>query len=148
MCTFRIQVFEKYLYSNTSVRIRLLLILILLKLNIITLKTIRCESKETILASLSEESKTKRRRRNKIGIQITFISWILEFLGGTIVLLRYLLFQTHNGGEWLDRLFALFDFFFCIVLVPLSYLLNDEAVKVAIEVKGWSKVLNQRNQIQ
>ena len=131
-----------------GLHVRLLLILILLKLNIITLKTIRCESKETILASLSEESKTKRRRRNKIGIQITFISWILEFLGGTIVLLRYFLFQTNNGGEWLDRLFALFDFFFCIVLVPLSYLLNDEAVKLAIEVKGWSKVLYPRNKIQ
>ena len=146
MCTLRIQVFETDLYSHTIERI-MLLILILLKLTIINL-TNRCESKETILASLSEESKIKRRRRNKIGIQITFISWILEFLGGTIVLLRYFLFQTDNSGEWLDRLFALFDFFFCIVLVPLSYLLNDEAVKLAIEVKGWSKVLYPRNKIQ
>ena len=117
-------------------------------MTIMTLITNRCESKETILASLSEESKIKRRRRNKIGIQITAISWILEFLGGTIAVSRYFLFQTHHGGEWLDRLFALFDFFVCMVLVPLSYLLNDEAVKLAIEVKGWSGGLNPRNQIQ
>ena len=87
---------------------------------------------------MSEESKIKRRRRNTIGIQITAISWILEFFGGIIALIRFWMFQTKDGGEWADRMFSLLGLFICMVLIPLSYLLNNEAVKVAIQVKGWS----------
>ena len=112
------------------------------------LYTIRSESKETILASLSEESKIKRRRRNIIGIQVTAISWVLEFIGGAIALSRYWLFQTQHVGEWVDRVFALFDFFVCMIPIPLSYLLNEEAIKLAIEIKGWSSVLLRKNQSQ
>ena len=100
------------------------------------------------MACLSEESKIKRRRRNTIGIQITAISWALEFIGGSITLVRYWLFQIQHGGEWVDRIFALFDFFVCMIPIPLSYLLNEEAVKLAIEVKGWSSFLYRRNQSQ
>ena len=109
-------------------------------------ENVRSECKETILACLSEDSKIKRRRRNKIGIQIAAISWALEFVGGSIALVRYCLFQTQHGGEWVDRIFALFDFFVCMIPIPLSYLLNEEAVKLAIEVKGWSSFLYRRNE--
>ena len=97
------------------------------------------------MASLSEESKIKRRRRNTIGIQITVISWILEFFGGTIALARFWMFQTKDGGEWADRMFSLLGLFICMVLIPLSYLLNNETVKVAIQVKGWSNFVFKRN---
>ena len=110
------------------------------------LQTIRSECKETVLACLSEESKIKRRRRNVIGIQIAAISWALEFIGGSIALVRYWLFQIQHGGEWVDRIFSLFDFFVCMIPIPLSYLLNEEAVKLAIEVKGWSSFLYRRNE--
>ena len=105
----------------------------------------RSECKENILASLSEESKIKRRRRTTIGIQITAISWILEFFGGIIALGRFWMFQTKDGGEWADRIFSLFGIFICMVLIPLSYLLNNEAVKVVIQVKGWSNFITKRN---
>ena len=97
------------------------------------------------MASLSEESKIKRRRRNTIGIQITIISWILEFFGGIIALARFWMFQTKDDGEWADRMFSLVGLFISMVLIPLSYLLNNEAVKVAIQVKGWSNFAIKRN---
>ena len=100
------------------------------------------------MACLSEESKIKRRRRNVIGIQIAAISWALEFIGGSIALVRYWLFQIQLGGEWVDRICSLFDFFVCMIPIPLSYLLNEEAVKLAIEVKGWSSFLYRRNENQ
>ena len=58
------------------------------------------------------------------------------------------MFQTKDGGEWADRILSLFGLFLCTVLIPLSYLLNNEAVKVAIQVKGWSNFVTKRNKNQ
>ena len=36
------------------------------------------------------------------------ISWALEFIGGSIALVRYWLFQIQLGGEWVDRICSLY----------------------------------------
>ena len=97
----------------------------------------RSESKEHIVASLSKEAILKRRRRNTIGIQITFISWMLEFVAGIAYIARYVMLQRNQDDAWTDRLFAIFDFFVCLILIPGSYLLNDEATKLMIHAQGW-----------
>ena len=104
----------------------------------------RSENKERVLACLSEDSIRKRRRRNTIGIQITVISWVLEFLSGFILVSRYWTMQTNQGSQWTDRMFGFFDIFVCLVLIPSSYLLNDEAVKWAIHAIGWTKFCRSR----
>jgi hypothetical protein len=104
----------------------------------------RSDSKERVIACLSEESIRKRRRRNVIGIQIAVISWMLEFLAGIIYMSRYWLMQTNQDSEWTDRLFALFDVFMCHVLIPVSYLMNNEAVKMLIRAKGWTTFLRSK----
>ena len=98
------------------------------------------------MASLSEDAKLKRRRKTTIGIQITFITWVLELIGICITISRLWLFQSQNSGEWTDRIFALFDFFMCLIPIPLSYLLNDETIKVAIQLKGWIAFLRSPTQ--
>ena len=108
----------------------------------------RSENKAAILASLSDEAKLKRRRKTTIGIQITFISWMLELIGICITMSRLWLFQSQNSGEWTDRIFALFDFFMCLIAIPLSYLLNDETIKIAIQVKGWIAFLRRSTRVQ
>ena len=110
----------------------------------------RSESKDTILASLSEEAKRKRRRKHTIGIQITAVSWMLEFIGGCIVMSRFLLFQKQDGtkDEWTDRILALLDIFVCLIPIPLSYLLNDEAIKLAIQTQGWIRFLRRPNHVE
>ena len=106
----------------------------------------RSENKETILASLSENAKRKRRRKHTIGIQITVLSWFLELIGGSIIMARYLLFQNQdNKDEWTDRILALLDIALCLIPIPLSYLLNDEAIKLAIQAKGWINFLRRPN---
>ena len=104
----------------------------------------RSECKERVLACLSEESIRKRRRRNTIGIQITIISWFLEFFAGLINLSRYWMMQDNQESEWTDRLFIVFDTFVFFVLVPSSYLLNNEAVKIFIAAKGWTMFILSR----
>ena len=108
----------------------------------------RSENKASILASLSEDAKRKRRRKTTIGIQITFISWMLELIGICITISRLWLFQSKNSGEWTDRIFALFDFFMCLIPIPLSYLLNDETIKIAIQLKGWIAFLRRSTRVQ
>ena len=115
---------------------------------ILTLTICRSESKDTILASLSENAKRKRRRKHTIGIQITVLSWFLELIGGSIIMARYLLFQNQdNKDEWTDRILALLDIALCLIPIPLSYLLNDEAIKLAIQAKGWINFLRRPNHI-
>ena len=104
----------------------------------------RSESNEHVLACLSEESIRKRRRRNTIGIQITVISWLLEFFAGIINLSRYWMMQINQDSDWTDRLFLLFDTFVFMVLIPGSYLLNNEAVKLCIHAKGWTTFIINR----
>ena len=104
----------------------------------------RSESRERVLACLSEESIRKRRRRNTIGIQITVISWMLELLSGFIFLYRYWMMQTNQDREWTQRMFGIFDIFVSLVLIPSSYLLNNEAVKIAINTIGWTKFCRSR----
>ena len=73
---------------------------------------------------------------------------MLEFIGGCITMSRLWLFQTQDLGDWTDRIFALIDFFMCLIPIPLSYLLNDEAIKLAIQIKGWLSYLRKPTQIQ
>ena len=99
----------------------------------------RSENNETIIAALSVESILKRRRRHKIGIQITVISWILELFASFIPLSRYLIWTGNEDNEWVDRIVNLVGLFIGSVIVPGSYLLNNEAVKMLIVAHGWTK---------
>ena len=98
---------------------------------------------------MSEDARYKRRRKHTIGIQITAISWFLELIGGCIIISRFLIFQKEDDDkdEWTDRILALSDIFLCLIPIPLSYLLNDEAIKLAIHAKGWIRFLRHPNRI-
>ena len=97
----------------------------------------RSDNKETIIASLSQESILKRRRRNTIGIQITVISWMLEFFANIITVSRYFVWKNAETNEWADRWFVLLALIMSYILIPGSYLLNSEAVKLFILAQGW-----------
>ena len=58
-------------------------------------------------------------------------------MAGSIHLARYWMMQTDQDDEWTDRLFGLLDAFINLVLIPGSYLLNDEAKKLMIYAQGW-----------
>ena len=117
----------------------------------------RSHNNENVIASLSEESILKRRRRHTIGIQITFISWLLELLSGIIM------FTRHSNGTFLFVLSDRFDsedstinsqihesftaYFGAVanfILVPGSYLLNNEVVKLEILSRGWRRFIGSK----
>ena len=89
---------------------------------------------------LSDDSIRKRQRRNTIGIQITVISWMFEFLAGSILIVRHWASQQHLSEE-VYRLLLHLDTSVCLVPIPMSYLLNNEDVKLFIRTKGWTTLL-------
>ena len=117
----------------------------------------RSHNNENVIASLSEEYILKRRRRLTIGIQITIISWLLELLSGIIM------FTRHSNGTFLFVLSDRFDsedstinsqihesftaYFGAVanfILVPGSYLLNNEVVKLEILSRGWRRFIGSK----
>ena len=93
---------------------------------------------EHVKALLSEDSILKRRRQNIIGMKITAISWMLEFLSGFISLLRFWHYQTIKEHQLMDKMFHLFGNALTTIFIPGSYLLNDEAKKLFILARGWT----------
>ena len=121
------------------------------------ISTLRSHNNENVIASLSEEYILKRRRRLTIGIQITIISWLLELLSGIIM------FTRHSNGTFLFVLSDRFDsedstinsqihesftaYFGAVanfILVPGSYLLNNEVVKLEILSRGWRRFIGSK----
>ena len=54
----------------------------------------RAENDRFLRIALSEESRRKRRRTNKVNIQMTVLSWFLEFINGLVGLV--IRFNTTN----------------------------------------------------
>ena len=72
---------------------------------------------------LSEDDRRKRGRQFVVGIQMTVISWCLEFVAGVIVMTSAVSVITGaEGGQ--GKLLP--DLFFSFIVIPASYLLNNE----------------------
>ena len=83
---------------------------------------------------LSEASKLKRRREKMVNLQMTGLSWCLEFFAGISTVIRILV----GNGPWPIKFVAiLFDVCFNFILIPTSYLLNTEVYKSPIIANGW-----------
>ena len=99
----------------------------------------RAENKETIQVVLSEDSKIKRRRRNKVNLQMTVFSWSLEFITGLVLLSINI--KIHNPETNVDFItcMVIFDAFLNFIIIPSSYILNNEVLKKFIMAEGWCK---------
>ena len=51
---------------------------------------------------------------------------------------------TGKNSEWIDRLSQLLVLFISYILVPGSYLLNDEVTKLLIVANGWTKFFHNK----
>ena len=110
---------------------------------------LRSEDGSMVNQLLSEESKIKRNRKMKIGIQTTTISWILEFLGGAVVFLSYSLVQIRD--ECTDFITLLLVVSLNFIFIHASYLMIPPEYKQRVFEQGWntflSKPLNIWNRI-
>ena len=92
----------------------------------------RSEHRGHVRALLTEEAKLKRQRTNTVNIQITFISWLLELIGGLIILpIRFI------EVKWIVRWLILSDIVVNFILIPIVYVLNNDVNKGIIVAEGW-----------
>ena len=83
---------------------------------------------------LSESSKLKRRRMNKVNLQMTVISWSLEFIAGLFCL--GVNFNPESSPD-LISIMVIFDTCLNFIIIPSTYIFNDEVRKRRIIAEGW-----------
>ena len=83
---------------------------------------------------LSEGSKLKRRRMNKVNLQMTVISWCLEFIAGLVCL--GVNFNPESSPD-LISIMVIFDACLSFIIIPSTYIFNDGARKRGIIAEGW-----------
>ena len=101
----------------------------------------RSQNKSFLETVLSEESRIKRRRINKVNIQITAIAWSIEFATGLIACSLRAQAQNPDSSVELTVGIILIDACLNFIIIPSVYLLNNESNKKRIINEGWSKIL-------
>ena len=95
----------------------------------------RSENKESIQAMLSETSKQKRHCSTTISIHITAATWLIEFIGNSILIA----IRFRNTESSMNGMFVLFEvwWFHTAVLIPAMYVCNTDNVKDYLKTIGW-----------
>ena len=94
----------------------------------------RSNGKEFLRDALSEESRAYRRKTLGINIKITFLSWALECMEGTCIMLFWAF-----GGEKSARVCSLLITILIFIITPCTYILNRETTKQIIVLENWFK---------
>ena len=104
----------------------------------------RSENKQFLQIALSETAKLKRRRIGNVNIQMTVISWLLEFftgLGGIVMAVQS---QKPDSDINFIACIWLLDAFLNFIVIPSSYLMNNEVNKTMIIAEGWCRLFSKR----
>ena len=90
---------------------------------------IRCndETMAKLKKILDDSAKARRLRRIHLNIQITFLTWLVEFLGFLFVVLGSFIFGNNN--IYLTFFLQMMTCFVYIVIIPSMYLLNSNDSK-------------------
>ena len=82
---------------------------------------------------LNDIARRKRKKKLSVSIQISALTWILEFFTGVLMLISFLIpynvtLLSHLG---------FFDIILSFVLIPATYILNTEVIKALFIQNGW-----------
>ena len=98
------------------------------------------ENKDVIDALLSEESRVKRNRTKTINLQMTALSWAIEFVTGLLCMIQLVRFdvqeQIHKSATFYAAM-SLSTIFLSFIVIPITYLLNTEVCKAVVVARGW-----------
>ena len=119
--------------------------ILLLELDNVKIIFIFCreENKPRLQSVLSETSKQKRRRRNAVNLQMTIFAWSLEFVTGLVNLSIGI--KIHNPESNVDFItcMVISDGFLNFIIIPSSYILNNDELKIAVIESGWYQFFRQ-----
>ena len=96
--------------------------------------TRRAENKPSLKLAFSEEDQRRRGRQFVVSIQMTFISWSLEFVAGVIIMTT--IASLAYGASLIPFMF-LPDMCVSFLAIPASYLVNDKINRGLVVMNGW-----------
>ncbi len=83
---------------------------------------------------LSEKAKARRRKLSDVNIKVTFMIWLIEFVGSLLLPFIPKIFSHGQSGTAVG---ATVTFSLYFVLLPLAYLMNNSDIKNAIVEENW-----------
>ena len=90
---------------------------------------------------LTEEYKLKRHKQTKVSIQMTVISWSLEFLTGLLNMTAMYISRNEETNVDVIMVIVIVDTSLNFILIPSTYVLNNEMNKTFIMAEGWWKII-------
>ena len=83
---------------------------------------------------LSENAKARRRKLNDVNIKVTFMIWLIEFVGSFIQIFIPKIVGHGQVGTGAGAIFVVSLYF---VLLPFAYLINSSDIKHTIVDESW-----------
>ena len=83
---------------------------------------------------LSDNAKARRRRLNDVNIKVTFMIWLIEFVGSFIQIFIPKMVGHGQVGTATGLIFVVSLYF---VLLPFAYLINSSDIKQTIVDESW-----------
>ena len=101
----------------------------------------RNDQKENIQRLLSEEARTRRSHKYKCSLQLSVLSWSIEFLTGCLMLIDYSLGQSNDIFYFWMYVHPLVDIFLSGVVIPSAYVLKSDLFREFLYNFGWLRTI-------
>ena len=108
---------------------------------IILIVCFRNEQKENIQRLLSEEATTRRSHNYKCSLQLSVLSWSIEFVTGCLMLIDYSLGLSNDIFNVWTYVHPLVDIFLSGVVIPSAYVLKSDLFREFLYNFGWLRTL-------
>ena len=101
----------------------------------------RNDEKENIQRLLSEEARTRRSHKYKCSLQLSVLSWSIEFVTGCLMLIDYSLGLSNDTFHVWTYVHPLVDIFLSGVVIPSAYVLKSDTFRELLYNFGWINTL-------
>ena len=101
----------------------------------------RNDQKETIQRLLSEEAKTRRSKNFRSSLQLSVLTWSIEFVTGCLMGIDYSLGLSDGTlYNWM-YVYPLIDISLTGVFIPSTYILKSDSFRQFLYSFGWINAL-------
>ena len=101
----------------------------------------RNDQKETIRRLLSEEAKARRSKNFRTSLQLSVLTWSIEFVTGCLMGIDYSLgLSDGTFYNWM-YVYPLIDISLTSVVIPSAYILKSDSFRQFLYSFGWINAL-------
>ena len=97
----------------------------------------RQEQESGVNELLNDNAKQRRKHTKTVNIQMSVITWLIEFITGCLLIILF----TLDDNITVIIIIGLFDIIMTFVAIPGAYILNTEIMKSRIIQNGWIRSL-------